>query len=74
MMRAVGNHISSSADYSQLRKIRFLSCRNSVMEKKNKIKSSMPGLIQQNVLHGGVSNVIKKKKGARRTKTLFFFV
>lgn len=40
MTRAVGNHSSSSTDYSLLRKRRFLSCRNSIMrpEKKKKKK------------------------------------
>lgn len=36
MTRAVGNHSSASADYSLLRKMRFLSCRNSIMKKEKK--------------------------------------
>lgn len=38
MTRAVGNHSSASADYSLLRKMRFLSCRNSIMKKEKKKK------------------------------------
>lgn len=40
MTRAVGNHSSASADYSLLRKMRFLSCRNSIMKKKKKKKKN----------------------------------
>lgn len=60
MTRAVGNHSSASADYSLLRKRRFLSCRNSIMRSKKKKKSSTSGLVRLSLLHFGGFNLTRK--------------
>lgn len=75
MTRAVGNHSSASADYSLLRKMRFLSCRNSIMKKKKKKKKcSASGFIRFSSLHfGGFHRTLPKTLRSVACVHLSFF-